>query len=174
MPLLNSSDALLAAVKEGIRDTVSALRKAHPRATLAGYALLTDDGLSTLVYRAVTAEALEASSDADLLFSPTDWPYDPMCSAFDAAGELLRARATQTATLRDHVDAAFEVLVEALAQSKTDHVLGPDVFLSALSTDPSDHLEVLEASSISRLNDAAITRRREDFLTKWASEQARR
>jgi hypothetical protein len=159
---------LAGAVAAAVRASCAAIEAARPGEPLAGYALATDDGVETLAYLAVTAPALAARADPDLRFSPTDWPEPPGCAAVDAVDRWLRARAAAAPDLRAHVDDSFRLLVEVLADLKRDGVFPDDVFLSVLSTDPSDHLEELEAASVSRLNGPALVQARRAFLARWS------
>lgn len=154
------------AVKVAVRRTVHLLRERHPGETLAGYALLTDDGLGTLLYLAVTREVLHSSSDPDLLFTQTDWPYEDGIEAFDVADAELRRRAGEDA-FEQHVDKAFSDLVQAIAELRTEDLFGCDVFLSVASTDPSEYLRRLEEAAIVGLNSPQIARARREFLNRW-------
>jgi hypothetical protein len=163
---MNDTSELVKQTKDAIRRTAAALRSEYPRESLAGYALLTDDAVETLSYLAISKEALAANPQEDLLFSPTDWPYEPESTAFDVAAQQLRVRSSQT-DLRAHVDESFAALVQALAESKKEGVFPEGVFLSVLSTDPSPHLEALEKAAIQLLNDASLADERERFIEKW-------
>jgi hypothetical protein len=65
---METTAELLQTVKSAVRRTVAAVGAERPQETLAGYALLTDDALTTPTYTAVTKEALALSGDGDLLF----------------------------------------------------------------------------------------------------------
>jgi len=165
---MNSAyEELLRQVHEAIRETMMALRTEHRAEALAGYALLTDDDLSTLGYLAVTQEALIQNPEPDLLFCPTDWPYEPRREAFRRPDRSLR-RLADAGDSELHVDEAFGTLVRALAEARLEHQLGPEVFLTVLSTDPSDYLEELETNAVGQLNSKAIVEQRTVFLEKWA------
>jgi hypothetical protein len=155
-------------VKVAVRRTFVALRRAHPDEALVGYALCTDDGLETLLCMAATDCALAASADPDLLFTPTDWPYEPEPAAADEVNQHLRDEAASTSDLRAHVDRMFGSRVLALAELRSEGLIATDVFLSVLSTDPSDYLECLETNSISSLNTASLVGSRAQFIQKWA------
>jgi hypothetical protein len=170
--LAKTDKELLASVVDAIRRTTRALHGEHPDDTLVGYALLTDDALSTLLYGAITKKALETSPDPDLLFCPNDWPYEPECSAFDDADAMLREwyqdySGSNPANLKEHVDRSFGILVDALAQARVDGVLGNEVFASVLSTDPSKYLEKLATAGIQRLNPDELVRKHDEFMKKW-------
>jgi hypothetical protein len=156
---------LLQAVKGAVRQTVAAIGARRPGDSLAGYALLTDDSLTTLTYTAVTKEALTLSGADDLLFSPTDWPWDES-SSFEPASQRLRATGAASDS-PEHVNAAFATLVQALADLQAEGIFSREVFLSVLSTDPSPHLEALERASVERLNHPDLVEARERFLEKW-------
>lgn len=164
---MESSDELLKNVKIAVKRTVAAIQAGHPQESLVGYALLTDDSLATLTYMAVTKEALASSGEDDLLFCPTDWPYETDWAAFDLASEQLRAMEAAASDWQLHVQMAFATLVQALAETRAEGLFRPDVFLSILSTDPSPPLEALEKASIERLNRVDLVEAHERFLQKW-------
>lgn len=158
---------LVNAMKVAIRQTVAALGAEAPDQELAGYALLTDDGLETLSFLAVTKADLQSSNDPDLLFTATDWPREPAPELFDSADAELRRRAEAATDFHVHVDVSYGLLVQALDESRAEGVFRPDVFLSALSTDPSKHLLALEDAAIRRLNESRLIQERERFLERW-------
>jgi hypothetical protein len=159
-----SDAAFVAHVKEAVRKTVVALGNRHGGEVLAGYALLTDDGLGTLGSLAVTREALRP--DPEMLFTPTDWPYDELGEAFDGPNQELGALAAGV-ELKEHVDATFGLLVQALADLRREGVFAPDVYLAVISTDPSEYLEALAETAFQGLNSAELTRARREWLEKW-------
>jgi hypothetical protein len=157
----------LQTVKSAVRHTVAAVRRRHPLERLVGYALLTDDELVTLTYMAVTAEAVTAGAGEDLLFSPTDWPYEYEYKSFDLANQQLR-QLSASGEFSEHVERAFATLVQALVELRAEGIFGPNVFLSVLSTDPSPHLLALENACVERLNCKDVVEARQRFLDKWA------
>jgi hypothetical protein len=164
---MRTDEELLQAVKTAVRKTVAAVLRHHPKETLAGYALLTDDDLVTLTYMAVTSEAIPSAARDDFFFSPTDWPYEYEFESFDSATERLR-QLSDARELSAHVELAFATVVQALAELRAEGVFAPEVFLSALSTDPSPQLLAMESASVERLNPAAIVEARNRFLARWA------
>jgi hypothetical protein len=164
---MEANEDLLQRVKGAVRRTVAAIRERHPQESPAGYALLTDDDLATLTYMAVTREALASGGGDDLLFSPTDWPYEYESASFNSPSEQLRAMSA-AGEYGEHVEHAFDTLVQALAEIRAEGLFLPEVFLSVLSTDPSPHLEALEKSSVERLNRMDLVEARERFLERWA------
>lgn len=162
-----ANEELSESVKRAVRQTVTAIRARHPQERLAGYALLTDDDLTTLTCMAITVEALAASGAGEaLLFSPTDWPDEDEASSFSET--RLRLRALAATDSRNHEQVAFASFVRALSDAKAEGLFSPEVFLSVLSTDPSIRLEALEKSSIERLNQPELVEARERFLHKWS------
>jgi hypothetical protein len=164
---MQSDESLLQLVKSAVRRTVVAVREQHPQASLAGYALLTNDTLATLTYMAITKEALAASGNDDLLFCPTDWPYEYESALFVPAGKQLSAMESVASDLEEHVERAFDMLVQALATSRAEGLFSEEVFLSVLSPEPSPKLEELEKISVEGLNRNDIIEGRERFLRRW-------
>jgi Domain of unknown function (DUF4303) len=166
---MDSADReFLELLKSAVRQSISELTHQRAGESLVGYALVTDDGLGTLRHQAITREALQASGDSDLMFSPTDWPYETAKDAFDGVATSLRRRAENASDLKAHVDSSFSLFVLALDELKREELFGPGVFLTVLSSDPSEYLENLEAVAIERLNGSAVVRARELFLQKWS------
>lgn len=160
--------AFVADVQDAVRTTVAAVTTRHRGEALAGYALLTDDALGTLGHLAVTREALRA--DPEMLYTPTDWPYNDGGEAFDGPNEVLGALAAGVG-LGDHVDAAFGLLVRALAELRAEGHFAPDVYLAVISTDPSEHLEALAEAAFQELNSAELTHARREWLDQWVEGQ---
>ncbi len=164
---IQTKEELLQSVKDAVRATLAALGGQRPGEKLAGYALLTDDSLATLTYMAITERAVASGGGDDLLFSPTDWPYDYEAGAFESASAQLAA--SEAASESDErVDDAFALLVQALADLRGEEIFPPTAFLSVLSTDPSPHLEALESASVERLNQPDLVEARKRFLERWA------
>lgn len=157
---------LLAATVDAIERSLDAIRLVSGD-ELAGYALCTDDALGAVFPMAVTVRQLAEAGAADLLFSPTDWPIGAGADAFAAASRLLLAHQDES-PLRDHVDKSFDVLVQALLHARRTSRFDESVFLSVLSTDPSDYLESLEARSVQTLNPEYQVAARQAFLQKWS------
>ncbi len=157
------------ALKTAVRATVRAVCQKHPDAQLAGYALCTDDELSTLSYLAVTDEYLRVESDPDLQFTPTDWPYDPEQERFDDLSNVLQSRseAAEEDASYSYETKAFDELVRALAETRAENIFGPDVFLAVLSTDPCDHTEALADAAVATLNEPHIVEQWSAFCVKW-------
>jgi len=155
------------AVVSAVQRTVAALAAERPLERLAGYALTTDDSLETVGCIAVTREGLLASDDGDLLYQPPNWPLEPDWGAFELAYSLLQRSVDLPGDGLAHVHRSFEALVRALEILKAKGLFGADVYLSVLSTDPSDYLVELESSAVKRLCAQAFVDARSQFLEKW-------
>jgi hypothetical protein len=167
MTQLELNREFIECVKGAVRRSIATLNRNHPGETLAGYALLTDDELSTLLYSSVTREALRSSSDPDLLFTPTDWPYEDEPDAFRSLSAELKKRSTESSDFLAHVSGAFSDLEQALAELRGENAFGSDVYLSVISTDPNEYTLERAEAAIVKLNSPEIARARQEFLEKW-------
>ncbi|MGQ0801010.1 MAG: DUF4303 domain-containing protein [Pseudomarimonas sp.] len=148
-------ESLKEAVKASVQKTLQSLANSHFGESVCGYALLTDDDLQSLGYLAVTREYLERHGN-ESRYEITDWPYADGVEAFDEPRRLMGECAQSSHSHRDHVDASFGALVEALHDLRLAGVFANDVFLTAASTDPSEHLEQLEDDAARILNEREI------------------
>lgn len=146
--------SLIVATRTAIAATLQALNERHPAETLAGYAIITDDSVTTVGYLGITSEVL-ASRDAGLRFEAVDWPYDDGMSAFDTVRQIL-VEHSKDHPPHLHVEPMFTSLVSALSAARRDHNLGDDVFLSVLSSDPSPQLLQLEDMAVKALNPTPV------------------
>lgn len=160
--------AFIDALKKAIRNSLESLRTERPAETLAGFVLVTDDDLVTVVGMAITQEELASSTDPDRLFCPTDWPLEPEAEAFNALSRVLWDASPDEDSFVAHRDASFALLVDALAAVRDEGSFSSAVYLSVLSSDPGPDLEVLEAEALVRLNEPRLLEQRERFLKKWA------
>jgi hypothetical protein len=151
-------------LRRALRESLALARNSGQ--ILAGLALCTDDELVTL-YCAVTTAAEVAGFDADFLYTPVDWPTEWRDGDMLRASELLRERA-ESRDIEEHVDSAFSLLVQVLAELRAEGEIAPDTYLTVLSTDPIPYLEALEQGSIERLNNPDIINGRRAFLARWA------
>jgi hypothetical protein len=88
-------------------------------------------------------------------------------AGFDIAHAELQRSLEASQDLREHVDAAFAALVQCLAELKSAGIFEATVFLSVLSTEPSEYLDELEDRSIEALNQPALVVARRQFVEKW-------
>lgn len=131
---------------------------------LVGLALCTDDELTTLYATWLTSSELDLAQEPDeLLFSPTDWAASFDGGKIEEAARELRTLASDPR----HVERSFASLVSALEEMRKERALPDSLFLSVLSTDPSEYLEDLEAESVRTLNSSDVIDRRNAFLARW-------
>lgn len=148
-----------------VRETVARLMQSS--GGIAGYALLTDDDVSTLFYAALTRSIAETTNDQDLLFSPTEWPQAAEETNFDVLSKAIGTlpMASESAS---KAESAFRLLVSVLAECRVEGIFDRDVFLSVLSTDPGPEAEALEEESIRQLNSLEIVTEWERFVARWS------
>lgn len=148
---------LVRLVEAGVEQTARALANEHASKPLIGYALLTDDEVSTLAHAACMAEHAP-SGVGDIRFQPVEWSLSAGNEPLEPAYELLVRRAQLDGEDGHHTqsDRAFECLIEALARARARGVFAGNVFLSVLSTDPHPEMERLEHAGILRLNSPAV------------------
>src|SRR5689334_4768842 len=107
-------DGFVEGLRGAIRQSVAKIVAARPGEHLSGFALCTDDDLSTLYHVASTREFVMRRSDiGDIDLVPTEWEYNDGDEAFSQVGRILASRyeAARTQTEFDrHVDSAFEDL----------------------------------------------------------------
>jgi hypothetical protein len=153
-------------LKKAIRASIASI---HSSESLAGFVLVTDDDLVTVVGMATTKETLAASANPDLLFSPTDWPLEPQSDVFNELSKVLWNAKPEDddAAYEKHVDASFSLLVDALVAIRDEGLFSSAVYLSVLSSDPGPHLEELETAALPRLNEPDLLEARQRFLKKW-------
>ena len=154
-------DILKQSTKVAIQHSLCRVLASHAGETLNGYAIVTDDDLSALGYFASTIEYTAQQAEAFVRFEPVDWDYNDGVEAFDDPRALLVANyaAADTVDLfRFHVDTSFAALVEALRELKAEGLFRDDTFLTVISTDPSDHLEMLECHAVRSLNAPELIR----------------
>jgi len=144
------------AIKRAVLGSLSVMERAHPSDKIIGYALCTDDGLSTVFHAANTPQALaRASNPSETQFVPVDWPYDEGAELFDDANQILvdgLKQATMPESFEQHVDSSFAQIVAALRELREEGIFGPDVFLWVTSTDPGDRLRTLARDAARVLN----------------------
>lgn len=165
------TDALIAdesfatIVEHAIRRSLADFHEQHADETLAGYAICTDDCLMTIFWVASTREHMNAVTDDCLRYSAVEWPYGYQSDAFDEAQLELARRydaSSGGAEFSKHVIGSFWAIVEALNRVRSSGELGQDVLVYALSTDPSEFLELLERRGVEYLNST-------DGQAKWYS-----
>jgi len=126
---------------------------------LAGFALCTDDDLTTLFAAMASKEWMNDLQNEDLYFWPPDWPTTGFADSLGETAKCLRARRLGESGT-GVIDRSFECLVAVLQQLRAEGVLGNRVGIQITSTDPSEHLEQLASAAVRRLNSA-------EFYSRW-------
>lgn len=159
-----ADESLIVEVKLAIRESVNVLCLALGAPEISGYALLTDDNLSTLGCSVVTKDYLEEVGGLRECIEPVDWPHFPKSAAMDSLGRKLGELSAQTSPEQNvsFVGGVFNDLVKALMESRDDGLFTREAFLTVLSTDPSEYLEILERGAVKVLNS-------EDVYALWLS-----
>lgn len=134
---------------------LAALAQQRAGETLAGYALCTDDDLSTLYGVAVTREYLPSAPYPEARYVPVEWPYGHRTSLFDEAQLVIEGRYTAASdggALTAHIEGTFACLVEALRRARAQKLVGDEVLLVVTSTDPGPELAALATRGARALN----------------------
>ncbi len=140
---------------DAIKKTKAQLDEKYAGQTLFGYALCTDDDVSGVFHAACTEEwvATKSKEYDDIGYVSVDWEQSGDDSLFDPVNELVRKEYDRSSddfcTRRDE---RFEELLQALVVCRADGIFDDRTHLSLGSTDPCDHLELLEMRGIDRIN----------------------
>jgi hypothetical protein len=154
-------------VADAVRRSVPLIAVAHPGEELVGYALCTDDDLSTLFHVAITREFEHRNSDVPgVAHVPTEWSYNEGEDLFEEANRIITARYEDASSngFEEHVVKTFGELVGALERMRAEGVFEPDVLLIVTSTDPGPALEELSREAAEKLNSAEVFARWRDAM----------
>lgn len=154
-------------LRDQLRSVIGVALGTLANSGLAGLALCTDGGVSTLSALAVRHVDLAASDDPDLLFVPVDWPLDLTPHAFDLVGRELRRRYEKNPDFQSHVDNSFRLLVDVLEDVRRGRIVKDSVFLTVLSSDPDPYMNSLGEGAVERLNRGLVLERWRTFRSKW-------
>jgi hypothetical protein len=114
---------------------------------VVGFALQTDDNVST-IFGAIVRSSFVEQEGEESLYIAVDWPVEDFPGARlleDCSG----LAAVLSRTIKDS-ETAFRSLVDALLMVRGD--FPRDIFLGVMSTDPSDQVEEWELEGVARLN----------------------
>ncbi|MBC8067542.1 MAG: DUF4303 domain-containing protein [Deltaproteobacteria bacterium] len=117
---------------------------------------------SRLFHVGCTAKYAAEHELHDVRFLPNEWiqngDVDP--PALNVAAEVLRVHAEHApgSTWAAARDAAFCALVTGLAAARVEGRVDDSTFLTVISTDPSEHMEELEETSLALLNSPSVVR----------------
>ena len=143
------------------RSTADAIRKAHAEMEaefgtdpLHGFALCTDDDVTTL-FSAACTKSWVAKREADyeaIGYIYTEWEQGSGDSHFNAISDTVAELATDE---HSTVQRRFEAFVLALEDCRNDGLFDPETLLCCGSTDPYDEMEMLAMRAVDRLNSTA-------------------
>ena len=146
---------------QAINNSLQEIERMNLSDSLCGYALLTDDNLSTIGCATIGRGHLSSVGEF-ARFEPVDWPLFPAGQAFEALSNQL-SLLSDGSSREDHgeyVRQVFRILVESLLNLRLRGVFAGEVFLTVVSTDPNELLESLEIEAVQTLNS-------ENLLREW-------
>ncbi|NRB79762.1 MAG: DUF4303 domain-containing protein [Saccharospirillaceae bacterium] len=149
-------------VKVASKKSFEFLEKRFGKNVITGFALCTDDGAMTIFHSA----NIQSWDTNPYEFSPVEWRIDDKPDLFDSAYDLIEERLDKQDEeeyedqFEEIVNQTFNSFVNALMKLKVEGVFPDNVFLSVLSTDPSDDMITKERKSIEQLNSKII-------IEKW-------
>lgn len=148
-------------IKDALRRVLPLLSRSHPGERISGFALCTDDSLSTLFHVASTREFVARSRAPFVEFVPVEWKYADGAEHLEEANKILesRYRATTKESFPAHVDQSFREMAAALQELKAEGLFDETVFLTVCSTDPGPELEEMETSVVTLLNSKEVADR---------------
>ena len=159
---MNSIDDLRKMAAAAVRLRATELRGTAETANLFGFALCTDDDVSTLYHVACTREWVREKEKryADVEFIYVEWPlsehdqiFGPISEQLAALAKLPHENAASWAAARDQ---RFQALVLALGEGRASGVFESATLLCVGSTDPSGHLAALTMTAVDTLNSKPV------------------
>jgi hypothetical protein len=158
-----SDDGLVDELREAIRRSIAIIEAAHSGERICGFALCTDDDLSTLYHVACTHEFCARHPDGHIAWVPVDWEYNEGAELFERSSLLLRTRGIRVdseAAHHEHVETGFRDLTSALLVARLEDLVSDDTLLLVTSTDPGWMAEQLAVVATRRLNP-------DDVAARW-------
>lgn len=156
---MNIYQSLKELVKEEIKKSISELNQKYGINNLQGYALGTDDDVSTLYHVACThawveKQKIEQNYD-DIGYDFVEWTESGNDDLFLSISDLLRIEASKRKVFwGKHRDKRFHALSQALSEISEEKLFYRNTFLCVGSTDPSDHMSKLELKWVKAMNNA--------------------
>ncbi len=148
-----------------VRQAKAEIDRRSGNSPLFGFALCTDDDVSTLYHVACTTGWVDENKEGypDIGYIYVDWaesgddaPFDRISTTLARLYEQDHGSDAAWASARDR---RFEALVLALADCRQAGAFDDGTLLCVGSTDPSDHLEALAMNAVDRLNAPEIADR---------------
>lgn len=154
----NEYDDLTLVIYRAILESKEQIDLIFPNEKIFGFALCTDDDLSTLYHVMCTKKwvAEHSMEYSDIGYMSTEWEQSVDNSIFEKSNEMLdklykKAYPTDSEWSRAR-DRRFEALVLALEKIRSQDVFDVQTLLLVSSTDPSEYLQELDIKAAIRLN----------------------
>jgi hypothetical protein len=159
--MVRSHAEVVELVRVGALEAIAAL-SSDPEDPLLTFALCTDDDVSSVFHIGCTERFARASELPDVRFLPNDCEQTGDCSpaALDiVSGEFQRDdRRPSGPGWGKARDEDFNAMAEGLAAARATGRIPDSVFVTVMSTDPSDHMLSLEESWLPLLNAHNVVR----------------
>lgn len=159
---MSEYDELAKMVAEAASSSILLLKSARPAEHISGYALCTDDSLSTLFHVATSREFCAKSPIRDVQFLAIEWPYDEGRDLFDepyARLSALHKKARASEAFASHLESSFAALQGALLSLRKNNLVDQDVLLVVTSTDPGRWSRRRTVEAVRKLNSAELFQR---------------
>jgi hypothetical protein len=144
-------------LREAILESLRCMRSAHEGEDIDGYALCTDDDLSSFFPMAASTEFRRDLRNDEARFVPVDWTFDEGGHAFEGVTALLRTNSSSAGAegFQAHVETSFESSIRVLEELRKEGHFSGTSFLWVTSTDPGPVLQRLGREAAARLNSRA-------------------
>ena len=154
-------DELRRLTADAVRQAQAELARQFGADRLHGFALCTDDDVSTLFHTACTRSWVEEREPKyeGIGCIYVEWEQTASDTLFESASELVAGLANAEQADEEAWAAArdrrFAALVRGLQDCRDAGLFDADALLCCGSTDPSEHLEALAMQAVDRLNQPA-------------------
>lgn len=134
-------------------------------ADLFGFALCTNDEVSTLFHVACTKDWVRncSADNPDKAYISVEWTSEADRTSFRVISNQLSVLSQRDEDLPEEWEAArnrrFSLLVSALKECRAADAFSPETLLCAGSTDPCEELQAMEMRTVEELNRAEIADR---------------
>jgi hypothetical protein len=156
--MIEYDEKLKSLLVSAIKKTKKELNEKYGEDKLFGYALCTDDAVTTIYHIACTNAWVKdrKSKFEEIGYISVEWEQSGDASHFDSVyDEILKnyeRGGHEDDSFAKYRDQRFESFVQALKQCREENIFDSETHLSAGGTDPSAHLEFLEMRGIDRIN----------------------
>ncbi|MEM7247762.1 MAG: hypothetical protein AAF533_20665 [Acidobacteriota bacterium] len=164
-------------VVRGVREVLAEIRDADAGG-LAGFALVTDEGMMTLHAASQSRDFAKSERGEESFFMPVDWPEEHGFVHLDEANERLveiaseasarRAEGASHADYDERVRAVVSCLVSALATVQADDESLARALTMVICTDGGGIWYELETEAVKRLNSPELYQRYQQWAAQWS------